>query len=87
MEADKRGLIQGEGSLSVVKRTANRVGTAIAISMLADARYAIMETGFGNPPRVVIDGVSAPMKHVARSHATHSILITRLLSSDIVPKP
>ena len=65
----------------------NPVSTAIAISMPADARYTIMETGLGSPPRVVIDRVSAPMKHIARPSATHSILIMRLLSSDIAPKP
>jgi len=79
--------MQGESSLSVVMQTANKVSTAIAINMPADARYTIMETGLGNPPRVVIDRVSAPMKHIARPSATHSILMMRLLSSDIAPKP
>jgi len=65
----------------------NPVSTAIAISMPADARYTITETGSGNPTDLVIDSVSAPMKHIARPSATHSILMMRLLSSDIAPKP
>lgn len=65
----------------------NPVSTAIAISIPADARYTITETGLGNPTDLVIDSVSAPMKHSVSPSATHSILISCLLSSDIAPKP
>ncbi len=49
--------------ISDVLAPVNEVSTAIAISMPADARYTIMETGLGNPTNLVMDRVSPPMKH------------------------
>jgi hypothetical protein len=65
----------------------NNDKTTIARSIKAEILYTIMETGFCEPPKTVTNSTSKPMKHSVRPSATHSIVIIRLLSSDIDPKP
>lgn len=65
----------------------NKLNPAIITSIKADILYTIMETGFCDPPQIVMNSTSKPMKHSVRPSAVHSIVMIRLLSSDIGPKP
>lgn len=64
-----------------------RLNTAKTISIIADILYTIIETGVYLPPKIVTNSTSKPMKQRVRPSAIHSIVMIRLLSCDISPKP